>query len=135
MLADIIGISIRVCVVVTRVAITWHVLLIFRPTNALLIQEVHNSGDIVWDIFQVIIVQSPERTSPCAEIIGLARVGQAIVTGEKDSLCREVLEDSLGGCLVVVGVFEPDLDEAIENGPGNQRGILDGSIRCADIER
>ena len=134
-LANVVGVTVGIREVEARIAITWHVLLIFSPTNALRVQEVHNGGNIAWDVFQVIIVQSPEVASPGGEIVGLARVGYAIVASEKDTLCGEVLEDRLGGCLVVVGVFEPDLDEAIENGTGNIRGVLNGSVRRTDIER
>lgn len=135
MLADIICVIIGVRVVETTVAISWHVLLIFGPTNALLIQEVHNRGHIGWDIFQDIVIQSPEVTSPGGDVIGLARVCQAIVTCESDTLCREVLEDCLRGCSGEVGVFEPDLDVAIENGTRYYGRVLNGSVRRADIER
>ena len=128
MLANIVGVTIGVGVVIATVPISWHVLLIFGPTNALLIKEVCNSGHIVWDVFHVIIVQSPEVTTPGGKIIGLAGVGYAIVASEKDTLCREILEDLLGGCLGVVGVFEPDLDEAIENGTRNHGRVLDGPV-------
>ena len=134
MSASIVGVAIRVCVVEATVTISGHVLLIFTPTNALLIQEVHDSRDVARDIYQIIVVQSKEVTSRSAEIIGLARVCQTIVTGESDTLLREVLEDLLGCSCVVVGVVEPDLDETIENGTRNQRGILNGSVRRTDIE-
>lgn len=34
----------------------------------------------------------------------------------------------------MVGIFQSGLNEAIENGTGNYRDVLDGSVRRADIE-
>ena len=36
--------------------------------------------------------------------------------------------------MAVVGIFEPDLDETIENSTGDHRGVLNGSVRRANIE-
>ena len=86
MLADIVCIVIGVRVIEATIAVSRHVLLIFSPADVLLVQKVHNGGYIGWDIFQVVIVQSPEVTSHGADIIGLARVSQAIVASESDTL-------------------------------------------------
>ena len=61
-LANIVGVTVGIHVVEATVAIRWRILFIFRPTNALLTQ-VHNGGYIVWDVFHVIVVQSPGVTS------------------------------------------------------------------------
>ena len=36
--------------------------------------------------------------------------------------------------MVEVGVFEPDLDETVENSTRDQRAVMNGSVRLADIE-
>lgn len=56
-------------------------LLVLRPRNGLLVQQVSDGGNISRGLVEVIIVHAKSVTTNCREVVGLGRVSEGIELG------------------------------------------------------
>ena len=128
MLAYVVRITVRVSEVVALISIRGHVFLVRRPADARRLQEVDDRGDVVGNIGEIIGCKSEEVASDGCDVVGLTRVGDGVVAGEKDTLASQILEDGTCERSRKVDVLEPDLDEAIENLSVHEWTVVDRAI-------
>ena len=129
MLADVVRIPVGcVGVVVPSVAISRHVLLVRRPADVFLVEQVDNSGHVTGNVLQAISGQTPEVTTSGSKVIRFTWVGYAIVPSQGNTLRREVGEGWLRCCLGIVCVLQPNLDEAVEDLSGDNGGGSKGAV-------
>ena len=63
-----------------------HILHVFGPSNALGLEQIHNSGYVGWNIEQVIVVHPKIFPSNNGDIVRFGSVCQGEIVGQEDSL-------------------------------------------------
>ena len=110
----------------------WKMLLVCTEGDSLVVQQVGNCGDILWQTDESVVVQGEVVTTDGGHVIWLRRVGKRPVVGQCDTLGSNPGHVWLFGSLVEIGVFQPDDHEAVKGltldvgGPLNGAGV--GSI-------
>ena len=128
MFARVISVPVRVSVSGAQVSIRGHIFHVRRPADALQIQEVDDGRDVAGNVDEVIGAETEEIASDSSNVVGLAGVGHGIVAREQYALGSQILEDGVCDDCRIVGVLEPDLNEAVENLAGHSWGVGDGAI-------
>ena len=135
MLAHIVSIPIRISVIVALVSIRGHVFLVGRPANTLQLQKVDNGRDVVGNISESVAWEPEEVASDGRNVVGFTGVGHGVVAREQDALVNQLLEVVIFKGRLVVGILEPDLNEAVENLAGHDWRVGEGIICSANVER
>lgn len=73
-----------------------HVLLVLRPRDGLLVQEVSDGGNICRRLVEIIVVHAKGVTTNCREVVGLRRVGEGIELGPGVRVSEAERVDPLG---------------------------------------
>jgi len=114
MLAHIVSVAIRVGVAHPTVSISRHVLLVLSPAYTSLFKEIDDGEDVRRDGLEVVRGQTEKIPTSSGDVVRLTGMGKTVVRGERDTFCRQGLEHGLLCSICIVGVLQPDLDEAVE---------------------
>lgn len=93
----------------------WHVLLVLRPGNTLILQQIDDAGDIARNLVEIIIVHAKVVTTNRGNVVGLTRVSDSVVVAQRDAFLGQPGKVGIASSFVIVGVLEPDSNEAIEH--------------------
>lgn len=115
MFAHIVGVSVGIRVVESRIRIRGHILLVSRPADVFLLEQVHNGGYISGNGLHIVSSQTPEVATNRSQVVWLTWVGYAVVPMQGNALGREIGKDCLRCCLCIVRVLQPNLNEAVEH--------------------
>lgn len=96
--------------------------MIQSPCDSLVFQQVGDGGDVRRDAVGVVVVDAKVVAANGRDVVGLAGVCDGEVVGQCDALFGQPLEVWVAGGLVVVGVFEPDGNEAVEGAARDEAG-------------
>ncbi|KAI3482850.1 hypothetical protein L1887_54381 [Cichorium endivia] len=105
-------------------AVVGHVLLVAGVGDGLaclaaVVEEVEEGGDVGGDVVEGVVGEAPEITGDRGDVVGLRRVGDGVVVVKENALREESLHGGGGDSGLVVGVLEPDLDDAVEGLAGD----------------
>lgn len=101
------------------------VFLVLGPRDALGLKQINNSAHIRGDSEEIIVVDSKVVSSDNANVVWLGGVSKRPVVVQGDSLGSEPGKILLLKCLLIVGIFEPDLVVVIKETSGYLgRGVV-----------
>lgn len=100
--------------------------LVDLPGDVLGVEQVGDGGHVGRNLVPVVVVHAKVVTTSGSTVVGLRGVGDGEVVGEQDTLLGQLREVGVGSNVLKVGVFEPDVDEAVEGQTLNVRGRAQG---------
>lgn len=102
-LADVVvGIGLLVGVVEALETSIGKALLVFTPRDSLGVQSIHDGGDVLGNLVEVVVVHGKLVTSSSGGIVGLRRVSDGPEVGQGDTLGGQVLLVAVIGSIAVV---------------------------------
>ena len=111
----VVGLGLLVDVALALEAGVRHVLLVSRPGNALVLEQVDKRGNVGIDSLEVVVVTAEGVTANGSNVVGHGRVGHAEHVGDADALGCQPLKVGVSKGIGIVGVLEPDRHIAIED--------------------
>lgn len=111
----VIGLGLLVDVGLTLEARVGHVLLVGAPRDALVLEKIDQGRDVGVNLLEVVVVAAEGVTANGGDVVRHGRVSDTEVVVDADALRRQPLQVGVGKGLVVVGVLQPDGDEAVED--------------------
>jgi hypothetical protein len=87
----VVGLGLLVDIALALEARVRHVLLVSRPRDALVLEQVHERGDIGIDSLEVVVVTAKGITADGSDVVGHRRVCHAEHIGDADSLGSQPL--------------------------------------------
>lgn len=111
----VIGLGLLVDVGLTLEARVGHVLLVGAPRDALVLEKIDQGRDVGVNLLEVVVVATEGVTANGGDVVRHGRVSDTEVVVDADTLRRQPLQVGVGKGLVVVGVLQPDGDEAVED--------------------
>jgi hypothetical protein len=111
----VVGLGLLVHITLALEARVRHVLLVSRPRDALVLEQVDERGNVGIDSLEVVVVTTEGVTADGSNVVGHGRMGHAEHVGNADALGCQPLKVGVSKGIGIVGVLEPDRHIAIED--------------------